>query len=366
LAYLVAALQTTEGNVGQGLLAALQSPGPVNVASVLTILLNEITGLPDNPLTEPVLSLSKGSGRGLVLVLDDYHVIESQPIDKALTFLLDHLPPQMHLVIASRSDPSLPLSRLRAGGQMTEIRADDLRFTLDEIATFLDKVMGLDLSAENVAALETRTEGWIAGLQLAALSMQGLKQSDDIADFVNSFTGSSRYIQDYLADEVLQQRPKGTRDFLLQTSILNRLSGPLCDAVRFGIAETPDRSEGAASSEGTDVTEQRNSQAILEALEAANLFIVPLDDERRWYRYHHLFADLLRQRLHQNPPPFHPPHWRGKRGGTWPNYTPAPARGTRKTAWRSKLCTMLPPPTILNGLRAWSRGMGILSTIAAQ
>ena len=137
----------------------------------------------------------------------------------------------MHLVIASRSDPSLPLSRLRAGGQMTEIRADDLRFTLDEITTFLDKAMGLDLSAENVAALETRTEGWIAGLQLAALSMQGLKRSSDVTDFVNRFTGSDRYIQDYLADEVLQRRPKGTRDFLLQTSILNRLSGSLCDAV---------------------------------------------------------------------------------------------------------------------------------------
>jgi len=225
-------------------------------------LLNEIAGLPD----------------GLVLVLDDYHVIESQPVDNALTFLLDHLPPQMHLVIASRSDPSLPLSRLRAGGQMTEIRADDLRFTLDEITTFLDKVMGLDLSAENVAALETRTEGWIAGLQLAALSMQGLERSGDVTDFVNRFTGSNRYIQDYLADEVLQQRPKGTRDFLLRTSILNRLSGSLCDAV----------------------TEQKNSQAILEALEVANLFIVPLDNERRWYRYHHLFADLLRQRLHQS------------------------------------------------------------------
>ena len=269
LAYFVAALQTIEGDVGQGLLAALQSPGAVNVESVLTTLLNEIAGFPDN----------------FALVLDDYHVIESQPVDNALTFLLDHLPPQMHLVIASRSDPSLPLSRLRAGGQMTEIRADDLRFTLDEVAAFLDKVMGLNLSAENVAALETRTEGWIAGLQLAALSMQGLKQSSDVTDFVNSFTGSDRYIQDYLADEVLQRRPKGTKDFLLKTSILNRLSGPLCDAV----------------------TKQKNSQAILEALEAANLFIVPLDNERRWYRYHHLFADLLRQRLRQSPP-LCPPH----------------------------------------------------------
>ena len=150
--------------------------------------------------------------------------------------------------------------------------------------------MGLNLSAEKVAALETRTEGWIAGLQLAALSMQGLRRSDEIADFIDRFTGSDRYIQDYLADEVLRQRPKGTKDFLLQTSILNRLSGPLCDAVRF------------AAAEGSAVTDQKNSQAILEALEAANLFIVPLDNERRWYRYHHLFADLLRQRLHQQQP----------------------------------------------------------------
>jgi LuxR family maltose regulon positive regulatory protein len=185
---------------------------------------------------------------------------------------------------------------------MTEIREADLRFSADESNTFLGTVMGLNLSAENVAALETRTEGWIAGLQLAALSMQGLKKSGDIADFIDRFTGSDRYIQDYLADEVLRQRPKGTKDFLLQTSILNRLYGPLCDAVRFGLAETPYHSEGEASSERIAVTEQKNSQAILEALEAASLFIVPLDNERRWYRYHHLFADLLRQRLHQQQP----------------------------------------------------------------
>jgi LuxR family maltose regulon positive regulatory protein len=179
---------------------------------------------------------------------------------------------------------------------MTEIRADDLRFTLDEVATFLDRAMGLDVSAENVAALEARTEGWIAGLQLAALSMKGLKQSSDVTDFVNRFAGSDRYIQDYLTDEVLRQRPEGTKDFLLRTSVLDRLSAPLCDAVRFGYTKTP------SSSEGTAVTQQKNSQAILEALEAANLFIVPLDNERDWYRYHHLFADLLRQRLHLQQP----------------------------------------------------------------
>jgi LuxR family maltose regulon positive regulatory protein len=277
LAYLIGALQTVESGVGQGLWPALQSPGRVNVEALLTTLLNDIAALSSH----------------LVLVLDDYHLIESQAVDRALIFVLDHLPPQLHLVIAGRSDPSLPLSLLRAGGHMTEIREADLRFALDESATFLDKVMGLNLSAENVDALESRTEGWIAGLQLAALSMQRLTRTGDTTDFVKRFTGSSRYIQDYLIDEVLQQRPKGTRDFLLQTSILNRLSGPLCDAVRFGTAERA-------------TADQNNSQAILEALEAANLFIVPLDDQRQWYRYHHLFADLLRQRLQQNPPPLSP------------------------------------------------------------
>jgi LuxR family maltose regulon positive regulatory protein len=264
LTYFIAALQTLDSNIGAGLLAALQSPGAVNTDVVLTTLLNEITGFPDD----------------VVLILDDYHVIETQSIDKAVTFLLDHLPPQMHLVIASRIDPSLPLSRLRARGQMTEIRVDNLRFTPEEAAAFLNQVMGFNLSAQDIAALEKHTEGWIAGLQLAALSLQGLKGSNAIIDFINSFTGNNRYIQDYLTDEVLQQRPIGTRDFLLQTSILNRLSAPLCNAV----------------------TGKLGSQVILESLETANLFLVPLDNERRWYRYHHLFADLLRQRLHQGQP----------------------------------------------------------------
>jgi LuxR family maltose regulon positive regulatory protein len=280
LTYFFAALQTIDSNIGKGLLAVLQSPGADNVEAVLTTLLNEIAEFPDD----------------VVLILDDYHVIESQPIDKAITFLLEHLPSQMHLVIASRIDPSLPLSRLRAREQMTEIRADDLRFTPDEAAAFLNQVMDFDLDAQDIAALEVHTEGWIAGLQLAALSIKGLKRSSEIIDFINSFTGSNRYIQDYLADEVLQQQTRGTKDFLLQTSILNRLSAPLCDAVRFGITETP------SSSEGTAVTKQDNSQGILENLETANLFIVPLDNNRCWYRYHHLFADLLRQRLHQQQP----------------------------------------------------------------
>jgi LuxR family maltose regulon positive regulatory protein len=171
LAYLVAALQTIEGNVGQGLLAALQSPGPVNVESVLTTLLNEIADFPDN----------------VVLILDDYHVIESQPIDKALTFTLDHLPPQMHLVIATRTDPTLRLSRLRARGQLTELRAVDLRFTTDEAAVFLKQVVRLPISPDDVRTLEKRTEGWITGLQLAAVAMQALEGRDQIARFVHSF-----------------------------------------------------------------------------------------------------------------------------------------------------------------------------------
>jgi LuxR family maltose regulon positive regulatory protein len=288
LSYLIAALQTLPqrefaGNairqhpaakIGEGLMVVLQSPQPPPTEMILTALINEITAILDD----------------FVLVLDDYHIIESQQVDNALTFFLDHLPPQVSLVIASRIDPSIPLSRLRARAQMTELREDDLRFSLDEIDTFLDRVMGLNLSEETVAALETRTEGWIAGLQLAGLSMQGLKKSNDIDDFVSKFTGSDRYIQDYLADEVLRQRPGGTEEFLLKTSILNRLCGPLCDAVRFG------------SFEETAVGDQKNSREILEALEAANLFIVPLDNERRWYRYHHLFADLLLQRLHHQQP----------------------------------------------------------------
>ena len=184
LTYLVAALQTIAPNIGAGVLAALQSPQPPPTESILTALLNEITTIPDN----------------FILVLDDYHVIDSKPVDNALTFLLEHLPPQMHLVIATREDPPLPLARLRARGQLTELRAADLRFTPAEAAEFLNQMMGLNLSAEDIAALETRTEGWIAGLQLAALSMQG---REDIASFIQAFTGSHRFVLDYLVEEVL-------------------------------------------------------------------------------------------------------------------------------------------------------------------
>ncbi len=201
LTYLIAALQTIAANIGEGVLAALQSPQPPPIETMLTPLLNEIAAIPHN----------------FVLVLDDYHVIDAQPVDAstsvddALAFLLEHLPPRMHLVIATREDPHLPLARLRARGQLTELRAADLRFTPAEAAEFLNQVMGLNLSAENVAALETRTEGWIAGLQLAAISMRG---HQDTTSFINSFTGSHRFVLDYLVEEVLGQQPARILDFL--------------------------------------------------------------------------------------------------------------------------------------------------------
>ena len=213
----------------------------------------------------------------IVLVLDDYHVIDAHDIQDGMAFLLEHLPPQVHLVIATRADPALPLARLRARGELVEIRAADLRFTPDEAAAYLNEVMGLDLAARDVAALEGRTEGWIAALQLAALSMQG---RDDVAGFIAGFAGDDRYIVDYLVEEVLQRQPERVRSFLLQTSILDRLSGPLCDAV----------------------TGQDGGKAMLEALDRGNLFLVPLDDRRRWYRYHHLFADVLRAHLLDEQP----------------------------------------------------------------
>lgn len=261
LIYIVAALRTIEANFGRGVLGMLQSPQPPPAESILTALLNEVASVPTN----------------LVLVLDDYHVIDSKPIDFALTFLIEHLPPQIRLVIATREDPDLALARLRAGNQLTELRVTDLRFDASEAAEFLNQVMDLTLSTDDIAALETRTEGWIAGLQLAAISLQGQK---DVATFIKSFTGSHSFVMDYLVEEVLHRQPESVQTFLLRTSILDRLCGPLCDAVLL---------DPSASGQET-----------LEYLEQANLFIVPLDNERRWYRYHHLFSDLLRQRLNQS------------------------------------------------------------------
>jgi len=280
LTYLVAALQTlalseVEGkttNIGEGVLAVLQSPQPPPIESILTALLNEITNIPEN----------------FVLVLDDYYVIDAKAVDQALTFLLEHLSPQMHLVIATREDPNLPLARLRVRGQLTELRVTDLRFSPSEAAEFLNQVMGLNLSVEDIATLETRTEGWIAGLQLAAISMQGPKDANNL---IKSFTGRHHFVMDYLVEEVLQQQSESVQTFLLRTSILDRLCGPLCDAILY---------RGA----GRHTPPHASGQETLRYLEQANLFLVPLDNERHWYRYHHLFADLLRQRLHQSTASF--------------------------------------------------------------
>jgi LuxR family maltose regulon positive regulatory protein len=261
LSYIIAALQTVVPTIGEKLVAALQSPKLPSIEPLLMALLNEISMLPGK----------------LVLVLDDYHLVDARPVDDALRFMLEHLPAQLHIVITTREDPNLPVARLRARHQLNELRAADLRFTNAEAAEFLHQGMGLHLSESDVAALEDRTEGWIAGLQLAALSLQG---HQDAAGFIKSFTGNHHFIIDYLLQEVLQQQPESVQNFLLRTSILDRLCGPLCDAVLLD-PMTP-------------------GQGTLEYLEHANLFIVPLDNERRWYRYHHLFAELLRQRLLQS------------------------------------------------------------------
>lgn len=253
-AYLLAALQRVYPDLGQTAEAMLQAPQTPHLRPLLTSLINDV-----NETTH-------------LFVLDDYHVIEESTIHEAVSFLLDHMPVQMHLVIATRADPPLPVARLRGRGQLTELHAGDLRFTLNEINTFLNEAMGLALSPEQVDALEIRTEGWIAGLQMAALSMRG---REDVSSFIQAFTGSHRYILDYLTEEVLNQQTEDIQAFLLKTSILDQMSGPLC----------------------AKVTEQLDSQSTLEALEAANLFMIPLDEDRCWYRYHPLFADLLRQRL---------------------------------------------------------------------
>ncbi|WP_379151089.1 LuxR C-terminal-related transcriptional regulator [Paenibacillus sp. sgz5001063] len=269
LTYLCAACRTIGVNIGEGVFAALQSPHPPPIESLLTTLLNEIT------------STSEPS----ILVLDDYHLIDSKTVNEAVAFLIEHLPPQMHLVISTRQDPVLPLSRLRVRHQLTELHAADLRFNASEAAEFLDQVMGLTLSAEDVMLLESRTEGWIAGLQLAALSLQG---RSDATGFIQSFSGRHKFVLDYLVDEVLHQQSESIQAFLLFTSVLSRMCGPLCDAV------LGEECGGSRLSSG---------QCTLEYLEHANLFLVPLDNERRWYRYHHLFADLLRERLSQGFPP---------------------------------------------------------------
>ncbi len=265
LSYMIAALQTLDPGIGTTALALLQSPQPAPLEAVLAALTNDLVSREGD----------------FALVLDDYHVIIAESIQRGMIFLLEHLPPQMHLILATRADPALPLARLRAQGQLCEVRAAELRFGTAEVSTFLQAVMGLDLPPEAIDTLQSRTEGWIAGLQLAALSLQG---RTDVSGFLAAFSGSHRFVLDYLSEEVLSRQPASVQSFLLRTCILERLSGPLCDAV-IG------QEDGEAS-----------SQAMLEALDKANLFVNSLDDERCWYRYHHLFAEVLRSCLQQVEP----------------------------------------------------------------
>ena len=257
--YAIAAIQTAAPQVGASALIALQASQPLT--TVVAALLNDLYDLADR----------------LVVVLDDYHVIDSTDIHESIAYLIDHAPPSFHLVLASRSDPPFPLARLRARGQLSEIRAADLRFTHEEATSYLNDTMGLQLADGDVDSLGARTEGWIAALQLAALSLQG---RDDVDRFIENFTGDDRFVVDYLVEEVLDRQSETIRSFLLQTSVLDRLTGGLCDAVTLG----------------TD------GRATLEQLDRSNLFVVALDDRRHWYRYHHLFADVLHARLvHEDP-----------------------------------------------------------------
>ncbi len=259
LTYFLTAINQIDGSgsqIGKAALGMLKSPQPPPTEPLLTSLINDFSG----------------DGDPMIFVLDDFHLIETATIHDALSFFVENLPPQLHLVISTREDPLLPLPRLRARDQLTELRAADLRFSSAEAAQFLNQVMGLDLSAEDVAVLEDRTEGWIAGLQLAAISLQGRK---DTSQLIRSFSGSHRLVLDYLIEEVLEQQPERLQNFLLKTSILDRMTASLCDAL----------------------TGMDDGRKTLEILEHANLFIIPLDEQRDWYRYHHLFADLMKQRL---------------------------------------------------------------------
>ena len=254
-AYALRALDGASPGCATDALSQLES-GRVPLEEVITSFINELSVRPDD----------------LTLVLDDYHLADTAKVSQGVSFLLDHRPPQLHLVISTRADPALPLSRLRARGELIEVRAADLRFTADEAGSYLNSVHGLGLSAHDVEALESRTEGWVAALQLAALSLHG---RNDMTSFIASFAGDDRFVVDYLVDEVLDQQPAALRRFLLDTSVLDRLCGPLCDAV----------------------TASRGGAATLETLERRNLLLVPLDNQRQWYRYHHLFADVLHSRL---------------------------------------------------------------------
>ncbi|MEW5961662.1 MAG: hypothetical protein AB1801_28425, partial [Chloroflexota bacterium] len=259
--YVIAALETVQAGLGANTLPLLRSFQPSLLEIALTFLLNDLAGLPYD----------------VVLVLDDYHLIENSDIHAALTLLVDRLPPQLHLILTSRTDPPLPLARWRARRHLSELRAELLRFTLAETDLLFNHLLGLNLAEAHIAALEAKTEGWPTGLQLAALSLQ---DGADVERLISTFTGTHRYILDYMTEEILRRQPDSVQAFLLQSSILKRLTGPLCDMV----------------------TGRADSQAVLEQLARANLFILPLDDQGQWYRYHRLFADLLHHHLQQSSP----------------------------------------------------------------
>jgi LuxR family maltose regulon positive regulatory protein len=285
LAYLVAGLHTVAENITHELLSvSLQS---IPLEQCLTGLINQIHAV----------------SADFLLVLDDYHLITAQPIHDAVTFLIDHLPGNAHLAIATRADPPLPVARLRGRGQLTELRLPDLRFGSKETAEFLNRVMALKLTADDVAALESRTEGWVAGLQMAAIALRTVPSTEgDTTSLVEEFTGDNRFVLDYLIEEVLQHQPRHIQAFLLQTSILNRLCGPLGEAVA---VEVGDQGPDDSAQTGFSAFDLQ-PQGILEYLDRANLFVVPLDDRREWYRYHRLFADLLRSRLQRAHPDMAP------------------------------------------------------------
>jgi len=254
--YFIAALRTLQPDIGGIALELLHASQPMPVEFMLTPLINDLTGIEQDSL----------------LILDDYHFIQSEPVHSGINFLLEHMPPRLHLVIATRADPPLPLAHFRGKGTILEIGADDLRFTAEETAALLTGLGAPALSSGDIEALNARAEGWAVGLKMAMLSMRGEK---DIPGFISGFTGTQRYIMDYLIEEVLQRQSPEVRDFLLKTSVLERLNGPLCDAI----------------------TGRRDGQETLISLENANLFLVPLDESRQWYRYEHLFAELLKHRL---------------------------------------------------------------------
>ena len=262
--YLIAACQSALGGIGETALELLRAPQPLPEDTLPTLLINDLAG----------------QDRPLVLILDDFHTVQNSSLHASLLFLLDHLPPNLHLILSTRTDPPWPLARYRARNQLVEIRAEELRFSVDEAVEFLNRTMGLELSVPEVEALETRTEGWVAGLQLAALAMLAMRGRSDLNAFIQAFTGSHVYIAEYLVDEVLQRQPEEMQTFLLQTAILERLDAELCEAV----------------------TGCSNGQSKLKALQQANIFIVPLDNEGRWFRYHHLFAELLKARLQSSLP----------------------------------------------------------------